>query len=568
MSDRLREDGVLGSRALAAPGHGALNPKEPRDPGEHRQDAAAAALRTVRMTYEEFATALKDALRNFTRADMLIRSPLLRSRLFAARENAGATDLKTWLKETADELFANPCDERLRQALELGYFRPACKQQAAAERLGLAFSTYRRTLATAVDRLARWLWERGQTEPPRVPELSLVVLPFTNLSGDCSWDYLVDSITENLTTSVSRLPDTVVIEGNAACWRDKGIDTCRLGRELGVRYALAGSVQVQRDRIRINARLSDTETGAQLWSERFDRPRTDLLELQDVITAHLARSLEVELVCAASRRVMREGRAESDSRAMALCARDIWNRPYSAERASEARRLFEAALQLDPCNVVALLGLADVHMREVNFFVSRDRAEQIRIADAAVSRALALAQPSAYAHFSRGTVLAAMCAPERAQRAFDLAITIDGNLARSHAARGFVEIFLGRAELVEEHVSRAMRLCPHDPLYGTWLAQIGMADLYIGRLDRAAERLRKSIEMNPNCGWSQLTLAAALSLSGRNNEAAQVCAVARRVVPGVTIAKLRREALGDEPNYLAQHERFCAALAKVGLPPG
>lgn len=541
---------------------------------ESREEASAVVQRVaglpppIELTYEEFVAALKDALRNFSRLDLLLRNPLLRSRQLGMRTNASPAALKAVLTETADALFSNnPRDEKLRRVLELSYFRPAPKQEAAAERLGLAFSTYRRLLATAHDRLARWLWEREEAEPARVPRLSIIVLPFTNLSSDDSQDYLIDGITENLTTNLSRMPDMFVIARNTAFhYRDKSIDIREIGHELGVRYVMTGSVQLEGNRIRVNAQLSEAETRLQLWGERFDRPRVSIIDMQDEITTHLARSVDIELVAAESRRVVCEERNELDSLDLALRARAIWNLPFSSERTREARRLFEAALLLDGRNLVALLGLADTHMREVNSYGSHDMAAQIRIADDAVSRALALAPDSAHAHFSRGAVLAAMRAPERALREFDLAIKFDGNLALAHGARGLIELFLGRAEAVEAHVSRALRLSPRDPGCATWHLMIGVADLYLGRLDQAVAWLRSSVELNPNCSLAQVALAVALSLTGRHKEAAEVCAVARRMAPGFTIGKHRREAMSDNLIYLAQRERFCAGLRQIGVP--
>jgi len=553
------------SRKVAAD---ASNIKEPREEVSALVQGATAPPGLIQLTYEEFAAALKDALRNYRRSDLLLCNPLLRSRQLARRTNASPAALKAVLTETADALFTNdPRDQKLRRVLELSYFRPAPKQETAAERLGLAFSTYRRLLATAHDRLARWLWKGEEAEPTRVPRLSIVVLPFTNLSSDDSQDHLIDGITENLTTNLSRIPDMFVIGRNTAFhYRDKSIDIRAIGQELGVRYVMTGSVQLDGNRIRVNAQLNEVETRLQLWAERFDKPHASLLDLQDEITAHLARSVDLELVAAESRRVMHEGGNELDSLDLVLRARAVWNEPFSFERTREARRLFEAALRLDPRNVVALLGLADTHMREVNSFQSQDRTEQIRIADDAVSRALALAPNSAHAHFSCGAVLTAMRAPERALREFDLAIDLDGNLALAHGARGLIEIYLGRAEAAETHVSRAIRLNPRDPGCATWHLMIGTADLFLGRLDQAVGRLRRSVELNPNCGWAQLALAVALSLAGRAKEAAGVCAVSRRVASGFTICKHRREAMSDNPIYLAQRERFCAGLRQIGVP--
>jgi len=520
----------------------------------------------LELTLEEFAVLLKDVLRNFSRPDRLMHSPLLRSRLLPA--GAEPARLQRLLTEAADALFSSPRDQRLRRVLELGYFRPAApKQEAAAERLGLAFSTYRRHISTACDRLAAWLWDSERAAAPRAPKLSIAVLPFTNLSSHDGQDHLVEGITDNLTTDLSRIPGMVVISRDTAhAYQGKTVEMREIGRELAVHYLMEGSVQAECDRVRVNARLIEAESGVQLWAERIDKPRANLLDIQDEITAHLARTVDIELVAAETRRLRRECPHSLNSAELTLRARALWNRPFSPEGSREARRLFEAALQLDEENLAALLGVVDTHMREVNFHSSENATEQIRIADAASARALALAPESAAANFSRGTVLCALQAPESARDKFDYALALDANLTRAHAYRGLVEIILGHAEAAEQHVTRAMRLSPRDPMYSAWEVIAGIADLYLGRLDAALSRLRHSVGINPNCGSAQMVFAVALSLMGRQAQAALVSAEARRIARGFTIAKYRSWAMGRNPVYLAQRERFIVELRRLGIP--
>jgi len=519
-----------------------------------------------KLSHAAFVGLLKDALRNFNRPDLLSHSPLLRLRLLGADRSAGSAALQTLLTGALDTLFSGAPDEKLRRAIELSYLRPAPKQQVVAERLGLSFSTYRRYLARGIDRLARWLWDSEHKTVETTPRLSIVVLPFVNL-GDAAESYLVDGITENLTTDLSRIADMLVIGRNTAfTFRDRAIDPRQLGPELGVRYVMEGSVQTADSRIRISARLVDAQSGAQLWAERFDRPRADVLDLQDEITAHLARTVDIQLSRAECQRSAGEREANLDSAELALRARALWNQPFSSARAREARRLFERALRLDADNVTALLGLADIHTRDVACYRAEDVGEQIRIADAAVSHALSLAPHSAHAHFCRGAVLCAMRAPERAKREFELAVSIDRNMANAHAYIGLMEVLLGRAERTEEHVTRALRLSPRDPLQDAWLVMAGIADLYLGRLERAVEYLQRAVAVNPDCGWSQMTFAAALALAGREQESAEACAVARRLAPNFTVSKYRSEALSSNRVYLKQRERYCVALRQLGVP--
>jgi TolB-like protein len=566
-------------------------------PSSLRLPRAASMATAPALAYANFAAALKGALRDFHRPDLLIRNPLLRSGIANLRASAGPQELQALLSETASALFSNPRDEKLRRVIELTYFQVALKQEAVADRLSLSFGTYRRYLTAARDRLARWLWESlpampAQPEPltavaaaatgegpgreasteagagePTAPRLSLVVLPFVNIGGIAEHDHFVDGITETLTTDLSRISGVFVVSRNTAMsYKGKPADTRRIGRELGVRFVLEGSVQSSDNRVRINTQLVDADCGAHLWAERFDKPRADLLDMQDEVTARLARAVHVELIAAESRRAKREHPDSLDSVDHTLHGWAAWNQHLSLEAARKARRYFEEALRLDENNVSALLGVANAHMWEVNMYASDDRAAQTSAAEAAAVKALALVPDSADVHVTYGCVLFAMRAPERALREFELAVSLDGNLAMAHGYLGLMKFFLGRARETRGHAAEAMRLSPRDPLLFHWHFFIGVADLYLGRLTRALESLRKSVEINPNWGLSQFILAGALGLAGLTAEAAEVCAVARRLAPNFTIVKFRGEVVSDNPVYLEQRERLIEGLRFAGAP--
>jgi TolB-like protein len=571
----------------------AAESQPPTAPAETSMNAAPAPA------YADFAAAIKDALRDFHSADLLARNPLLRGGISNLGGSAGPPDLKALLSETVSTLFGNPRDEKLRRVIELTYFQPAPKQEAVADRLSLSFGTYRRHLTIARDRLARWLWESSrdapiQSEPPSVaapmangarlggdnstaheaaepasPRLSVVVLPFLNIGGSTQDDHLVDGITETLTTDLSRCSGVFAISRNTAfAYKGKPIDTRQIGRELGVRYVLEGSVQNAGERIRFNAQLVDAESGAHLWAERFDKQRTNLLDMQDEVTTRLARTIHIELIAAESRRAAREHPDRLDSIDHTLHGWAAWNQHLSLEVARKSRHFFEAALRLDENNVGALMGFASAHMWEVNMYVSNDRAGQIRAAETAATKALALAPDSANAHLTYGIVLFSMRAPERALREFDFALSLDSNLAIAHGYLGLVKVFLGRAGESRAHVAEAMRLSPRDPLLFFWHFFIGVAEIHLGRVVHGLESLRKSVEINPNWGLSQFVLAGALALAGLLAEAAEVCAVARRLAPNFTIAKYHAEAVSDNPVYLALREHFCEGLRLAGVPEG
>jgi TolB-like protein/class 3 adenylate cyclase len=238
------------------------------------------------------------------------------------------------------------------------------------------------------------------------PRLSTVVLPFANIGGDAAQDYLVDAITDSLTTDLSRIPGLFVIGGNTAfTYRGKRIDARQIGRELGVRYVMEGSVLAGAERIRVNAQLIDAASGEHLWAERFDKPRADIFDMQDEITPRLARSIGIELVAAEGRRAERERPVNMDAVDLTLRGRAILNRPPSVENAQAARALFEAALRLDDRNAEALVGLAGSHIFEVRTFASTEPAKQVRAAEAAIDKALTLVPDSGYAHYVRAEVL-------------------------------------------------------------------------------------------------------------------------------------------------------------------
>jgi TolB-like protein/Tfp pilus assembly protein PilF len=582
---------------IPSPPHGTNT----EDGAAGREPPAAGASDTPPMAavpalaYAEFAGALKDALRDFHRADLLAQNPLLRGGLRSLGGSAGPLELKALLSETVSTLFGNGRDEKLRRVIELTYFQTGPKQEAVADRLSLPFGTYRRHLSTARDRLARWLWESSRVAPvqpaPQAatkkekpeggavaspeasgatsPRLSVVVLPFVNIGSSVQDDHFVDGITEALTTDLSRSSGVFVISRSTAfAYKDKPIDTRRIGRELGVRYVLEGSVQNAGERIRVNAQLIDAESGAHLWAERFDKQCADLLDMQDEVTARLTRTIHIELIAAESQRVTREHPDRLDSVDHTLHGWRAWNQHLSQEAARQARQFFEAALQLDEHNVGALLGFANAHMWEVNMYASDDRAGQIRAAEAAAVKALGQAPDRPDAHVTYGTVLFAMRALERALREFEFAVSLDGNLAVAHGYLGLMKFFLGRAHDTRAHVAEAMRLSPRDPLLFHWHFFIGVADVYLGRVVHGLESLRKSVEINPNWGLSQFVLAGALALAGLLAEAAEVCVVARRLAPNFTIAKFRAEAVSDSPVYLAQREHFYEGLRLAGVPEG
>ena len=191
----------------------------------------------------------------------------------------------------------------------------------------------------------------------------MVVLPFANLSGDPAQDYFADGVTENLTTELSRIKDSFVIARNTAfTFKGKPIDAKEIGKELGVRYMLEGSVQRDQNRVRVNAQLIDTQSGAHLWVDRFEEDVADLFKLQDEVVARLANALGYALVAAEAKRGARSANPDVTDLAMQgwiLVWRSIEQPPTERrETNQEARTLFDRALQIDPKDANSLAGSA------------------------------------------------------------------------------------------------------------------------------------------------------------------------------------------------------------------
>src|SRR5262249_23205836 len=241
-----------------------------------------------------------------------------------------------------------------------------------------------------------------------------------------------------------------------------------------------GSVQSVPDSRRVNAQLIDAESGAHLWAERFDKQFTDHFNMQDEITARLARAIDIQLVAIETRRLKHERKSDLDAVDLALRGWNIFFRSPSVRSAREARGIFEEALRVDGNNVDVLIGLVETHMWEVNSYMSNARAEQVRLAEAAMSKVLELTPNSTRAHFSRAWVLMALRDPLQAYREIELAIGLEPNLAYLYMRAAWIKIFLGRADEAEGDVACAIRLSPRDPLLGNWYAILGLADLHLG----------------------------------------------------------------------------------------
>ena len=288
--------------------------------------------------------------------------------------------------------------------------------------------------------------------------LSMVVLPFANLSSDRGQDYLVDALTDGLTTSLARLRDTFVIARNTAMtFKGKPVDAKAIGKDLGVRYVLEGSVQPSGDKMRVNAQLIDASSGAHLWAEQFDTPRADLLQTQDAIVARLANNLDFQLTEAEAARLKRTTVANSDAEDLALqCAAGQWKAGFIGKEADAAYALCEQALAIDPNNVRALTALGWKFIWLAQVGGSGDPKGDLERADELESKALALDPDWTWPHAAKGFILRAQGRTQVAVPEDERALALDSSNVGALSNLGWDYLSLGEFDKSVEYFDKAI----------------------------------------------------------------------------------------------------------------
>ena len=412
--------------------------------------------------------------------------------------------------------------------------------------------------------------------PAEAARLSIVVLPFANLSGDPGQDYLVDSLTDELTTSLARIRGTFVIARNTAMtFKGKPVDAKAIGKDLGVRYVLEGSVQPSGDRMRVNAQLIDAGSGAHLWAEQFDTPRADLLQTQDAIVAHLAHAIDFQLTQAEAARLKRTPTANPDAEDLALqCVAGVWKTGFIGKDADAAFALCERALAIDPKNVRALTVLANKFWVPAALGLSSDPKSDLERADELDSQALALDPDLAWAHGTKGWILQNQRRPEESVPEFERALALDPSGADAYSGLGVDYLALGRFDQSLEVLDKAIRASPSDPSLTYYYGNKAWANFGLKNYDQAIEGARRSLAINPLNPYANVVLVAALALTGHDAEARE--ALQRYLAPSAasfkTVASWKAHLIslapeqGVDPRFVEMSERSYDGLRKAGMP--
>jgi adenylate cyclase len=412
------------------------------------------------------------------------------------------------------------------------------------------------------------------SQPAAVRRLSIVVLPFANLGDDPEQQYFADGITEDLTTDLSRIADMFVISRNTAfTYQNKRVDTKQIGRELGVRYVLEGSVQRSGNRVRVTAQLIDAETDAHLWAERFYGDAGDLFALQDEITSRIAVALNLELIGAEAARPTEH----PDALYYILRGRAISNKPQTRDTRAEAISMFEAALALDPQSVEAQGALAGQLAGRAMDGMADSAAADIARAEGLAEQAVAASPRSSLAHHAKGQVLRAQVqtlgAQDRCAAAiteYETAIALNRNSVFPIAALGWCKLFAGSLEEVIPLVEKAIRLSPRDPAIYFWYQCIGRVHLLQSRIDDAIVWLEKARNANPAHPVIRADLASAYGLKGETEHGAAELAEARRLRSDgrlSSLARLKAAQYFGVPAVRALYEAiYFVGLRKAGMP--
>jgi TolB-like protein/Flp pilus assembly protein TadD len=403
------------------------------------------------------------------------------------------------------------------------------------------------------------------SEPPlALPDKpSIAVLSFDNLSGDPEQEYFADGIAEDLITALSRLRWLFVTARNSTfAYKGRSPDIRQVGRELGVRYVLEGSVRKGGARVRVSAQLIDATTGNHVWAERYDRELTDLFDLQDEITETIAAAIEPELGMAERERARRKPPDNLD--AWETYQRGLWHfYQFSGDENGRARELFARALEFDPGFAPVHASLAYSHLLDVSLGWGQDRGESLDLAGDAAQRAVALDDKDGFAHTMLGRFYVVVGELDAAMDELGIAIRLNPSFPLAHYGLGQAMMGLGRPDEGIAEIDTAERLSPHDPY--VWLFDVSRSVACFSKPDyeAALRHAEKARRRGAQSGfWPDTEAAAALAQLGRHDEAARALASARARQPRLSMAFVRRALpfTRQEP-----FENFFDGLRKAGL---
>ncbi|MBI2754981.1 MAG: alpha/beta fold hydrolase [Betaproteobacteria bacterium] len=397
-------------------------------------------------------------------------------------------------------------------------------------------------------------------ERPLPDKPSIVVLPFENMSGEPEQGYFSDGMADDIITDLSKVSGLLVIARNSAfAYKDRRVDVRQIGRELGVRHVLEGSVRKAGNRIRVTAQLIDSATGGHLWAERYDRDLTGIFEVQDELTQRIVAALKVHLTPEESRRLRRQRTDNLAAYDLFLRGREQFMR-QSRNGTAAARPLLEQAVALDPGFAAAYATLAGTHLLDFVNGWSNEPRSSLERAKALGEKAMALDPSEPYAHFIAGGILLYTRRVDEAIERVRRAVELDPNFAVGYVALTQHCHFAGRNREALAYAEKALVLDPLAP--DILLHFTGCAHFVLGDYERAAALFRERIARNPETDISRVWLAACLGKLGRAEEARGAWGEALRANPGFSIEQRRAVLPYKNP---ADFEKVIEGLRAAGI---
>jgi adenylate cyclase len=402
----------------------------------------------------------------------------------------------------------------------------------------------------------------AQAAAPAVPHKpSIAVLPFTNMSGDAEQEYFSDGISEDLITDLSKISGLFVIARNSTfAYKGRSVKVQEIGRDLGVRFVLEGSIRKAGNRVRITAQLIDAGSGGHLWAERFDRELNDIFATQDEVVEKIVAALAVNLTQGEARRLRRRGTASVEAYETWLRARELLSRS-KREAIAQAKAMYLRAIEIDANFAAPHAGLSLATISDYVSDWAADPEEALDEAERWARRALELDDQEPVSHMALGNVMLWRRNHDGALAEFGRMIELDPNFAQGHSATGLALMYAGRAAEALEAFAIAKRLDPHAP--SIVLHFVAQANFSLGRYEAAAEYLLERIARTPATDSSRMLLAACYGHLGRAEEARTAWAGLMKVNPDFSLAQRARVLPYKEPR---EFQRIVDGLAKAGLP--
>lgn len=405
-------------------------------------------------------------------------------------------------------------------------------------------------------------------EPPPLPpsdKASIAVLPFENLSGEEAQEYFADGIAEDILTALSRFPSLFVIARKSSfIYKDKAVGIRRVGRELGVRYVLEGSVRKAGGRIRITGQLIQADTEAHIWADRYDGDLDDVFALQDRITEAVAGAIAPSIQQAEIERAQRTPPSSLDAYDLYLRAMALY-RTMTREANDAARALLEQAIALDPDYATAMVLLSLVW--DCRISQGWSTAAEVSAVAAESRKYARLAQqidnhdPDVLAYQARALAYVDG-RHEEAIALIERALALNPNSAGTCAKAGWIYVYAGQPETALAHLQRALRLNPSDPAdFHTW-APLAHAFMQLGRDGEAIDAARQAAQRGPNYIAAWRVLAAILALTGRFDEAQAAMATVLRLAPPMSLTRMKSMPTWTE----AARARYFEGLRLAGMP--